>query len=199
MIREVNAYVSFVLCAVYGRMAEADDLMRRYGDQIRSVADVLNTKRPIARRPLYRGVLLDPSTPYVLDPRITFLSWSEDQGVAEWFACPRSAISAYVARQSPSFRGYLLRTDAPPPGVLFHYSWAAVFDGLAPLGLAHPHVGAEGARQIAWSLRTQREVITEPVVGLEPMRAADLTPGALAALERRLTPPSVLAEEGIRC
>ena len=198
-MNEVNVYINFALYTVLGKTAEADGMMRLYGEEIRAVAAVLAHDFPIARVPLYRGVLLDPAVPYAHDPRLTFMSWSEDQGVAEWFACSRSTVSSYVAEQSPHLRGYLLRRDAPPPRVLFHHTWAAVFRGLAPLALVHPHMGAEGARQIAWSLRTQREVITEPVDGLEPMPAAHLDARALTALERRLTPPHVAAAEGIRC
>jgi hypothetical protein len=193
-------YVSFVLYAIYGKLTEADAIMRAIGEPIRAIAAQIAEDRPIEVRPLYRGLLLDPAKPFELDPRLTFLSWSEDRGVAEWFACPRSVISEPLAAINPKLRSHLVELAAPRSQVLFHYTWADVFgkDVLARLALAHPLLGAEGHRQIAWALSTQCEVITEPVPGLDPKPITDLDAAALTALEQRLSPPWVVATEGIR-
>jgi len=192
-------YVSFVLHATYGRLSEADAIMRAAGSQIHSVAALIAKSLPIEHKPLYRGMLLEPAQPFKADPRLTFLSWSEDRDVAEWFACPRSVVSEPLAKINSKLRGHLVEL-ATPPRVLFHHAWADAFgEGvLARLALAHPLMGAEGQRQIAWSLRTQREVITEPVDGLDPKPIADLDSTTLAALERRLSPPWIIATEGVR-
>ena len=195
----VDLYLNFALHAILGRLSEADALMSIAGDAIRSVADHLATQYPIERRPLYRGMLLDPDTSYASDPKLTFLSWSEDRDVALWFACSRSAVSEPLAATNPKLRGYLVELPAPASRVLFHHEWATdLLRGLATLALAHPLMGAEGRRQIEWSLRTQREVITAPVNVLHPNRTPDLDAEALGVLERKLSPPWILEEEGVR-
>ena len=199
---DLDLYINFALHAIYGRLAEADQIMRLGGDQVRRVAAQLAGRLPILPVPLHRGMLLDPDKPFTMDPKLTFLSWSEDRDVARWFACPRSVVSEPLMQQNSKLRGYIVEIPKPTDRVLFHYTWAVAFDtltgGLAPLALAHPMMGEEGRRQIGWSLRTQREVITEPIADLQPVQAPDLDAPALEALERRLSPPWVIAEEGIR-
>ena len=195
---DVDLYVNFALHAILGRLGEADALMHLAADPIRRVAGRLAEKCPIEPVPLHRGMLLDPAQTFAPDPKLTFLSWSEDRDVALWFACPRSVVSEPLAQLKPTLRGYVVEIAAPRSRVLFHHAWADAFGGLAPLARAHPLMGEEGRRQIEWSLRTQREVITAPVDGLTPNRTADLDAETLAALERRLSPPWIVEEEGIR-
>ncbi len=195
---DVDLYLNFVLHAILGRLGEADALMSLAGDEIRAIADHLTAEHPFTPAPLYRGMLLDPDRSFAADPKLTFISWSEDRDVALWFACPRSVVSEPLAATNPKLRGYLVELPAPQSRVLFHHGWTKALGGLAALALAHPLMGAEGARQIEWSLCTQREVITVPIDGLLPRPTADLDPEALAALERRLSPPWVVEEEGIR-
>jgi hypothetical protein len=195
---DVDFYVNFVMHAILGRLGEADQLMRVCGDPIRRVAGRLAEKCPIPTTPLHRGLLLDPEQPFVLDPKLTFLSWSEDRDVALWFACPRSVVSEPLMQHNPKLRGHVIEIAAPRSCVLFHHSWADVFGGLAPLAIMHPLMGEEGQRQIEWSLSTQREVITEPAHDLRPERVTDLDTATLEALERRLSPPWIIEEEGVR-
>lgn len=197
-VTDVDLYLNFALHAILGRLGEADTIMRLADARIRSVADRLAATRQVDPKPLYRGMLLDPDVPYATDPKLTFLSWSEDRDVALWFACPRSVVSEPLAATNPKLRGHLVELAAPRSRVLFHYSWEHAFGGLAPIALAHPLMGAEGRRQIEWSLRTQREVITAPVEDLRPTPVHDLDPEALEALEQRLSPPWIIAEEGTR-
>ena len=196
--QDVNLYINFALHAVYGRLGEADTIMRFAGDAVRRIADDLAAEFPITPASIYRGIMLDPDEPFVADPKLTFLSWSEDRDVALWFACPRSVVSEPLAQKNPKLRSYVASEAAPRSRVLFHHSWASTLGGLACFALIHPLMREEGKRQIAWSLRTQREVITEPVTDLHPERVDDLDPAALEALERRLSPPWVIAEEGVR-
>jgi hypothetical protein len=196
--QDVNFYINFVLHAVYGKLGEADVIMRLAGDSVRRVADDIAAQNPVDLAPLHRGMLLDPDVPFASDPKLTFLSWSEDHDVALWFACPRSAVSEPLAKMKPKLRGHVATINVPRSRVLFHHSWANVLGDLACFALIHPLMGEEGRRQIAWSLRTQREVITEPVDGLWPKRVIDLDAATLEALERRLSPPWIIEEEGIR-
>lgn len=198
---DLDLYLNFVLHAVLGRLGEADALMRMAGEAVRSVADRLAARQPLDVKPLYRGMLLDPDRPYAADPKLTFVSWSEDRDVALWFACPRSAVSEPLAATNPKLRGHLVDLPAPRAPVLFHHAWTHVLGGaraLAELAIAHPLMRQEGCRQIAWSLQTQKEVITAPVADLVPARAPDLDADALGVLERRLSPPWVVTAEGIR-
>ena len=195
---DVDLYLNFALHAILGRLSEADALMSLAGDEIRAVADRLAAQHPIPPKPLHRGMLLDPGKPFAADPKLTFLSWSEDRDVAVWFACPRSAVSEPLATSNPRLRGHLVDLPAPQSRVLFHHGWTGALGGLAALAIAHPLMGEEGRRQIEWSLRTQREVITAPVDGLRPSQTADLDAEELAVLERRLSPPWVIDAEGIR-
>jgi len=195
---DLDLYVNFGMHAILGRLGEADQIMRLGGDAVRRVAAHLCERLPIDHVSLHRGMLLDPEKPFAPDPSLTFLSWSEDRDVALWFACPRSVVSEPLMQQNPKLRGHVVSIPEPRSRVLFHYTWAHVFGGLAQLALAHPLMGAEGCRQIAWSLRTQREIITEPVADLHPEHVGDLDTAALEELERRLSPPWIIEEEGIR-
>lgn len=195
---DLDLYINFAIHAILGRLGEADQIMRIGGDAVRRVADAIAAECPVDPLPLYRGLLLDPSEPFAADPTLTFLSFSEDRDVALWFACPRSAVSEPLAQMKPDLRGYIAQLPAPRSRILFHHGWASALGGLAPFALIHPLMGQAGKEQIEWSLRTQREVITEPVEGLTPDRVPDLGADALETLERRLSPPWVIEAEGIR-
>lgn len=196
--RDINLYINFALHAVLGKLGEADTIMRLAGDAVRRVADEIAAECPVEAAPIYRGMLLDPAQTFRADDSLTFLSWSEDHDVARWFACPRSTINASPTLQNPELRGYVAELPAPRSRVLFHHDWASALGGLACFALVHPLMGSDGKRQIEWSLRTQREVITDPFADLRPARADDLSAEALEALERRLSPPWVAAVEGLR-
>lgn len=199
MIRaDINLYVNFALHAIFGKLGEADTIMRFAGDAVRRVADEIAAENPIDPAPIYRGMLLDPTLPFRADASLTFLSWSADRDVALWFACPRSVISEPLVQQNPKLRGHVAELPAPQSRVLFHHSWASALGGLACFALVHPLMGAEGKRQIEWSLRTQREVITEPVADLMPRPVSDLDARTLEALERRLSPPWIVQREDLR-
>lgn len=182
---DLNLWINWSLNAVLGRMHEADFLLRAHLDEIRRVADEMMRRRPVEVGALYRGVLLDPAKPY---PSPTFddlpsVSWTEDRDVARWFACTESVISAYAKAQWPAARGHLLEIPAPSTRVLFHWRWAG---GLAPYALAHPMMGIDGFHQITWSLRTQREVITERVADLVPV---PIEVDDVRELDARFAPP----------
>lgn len=195
---DLDLYINFTIHAIFGKLREADAIMRFGGEAVRQVATDLAAELPVAPMPIYRGVLLNPGETFAADPVPTFLSWSEDRDVALWFACPRSVVSEPIMQMKPQLRGYVIELPHVQSRVLFHYSWAGMLGGLARFALLHPLMGEEGGRQIRWSLQTQREIITEPVNDLRPERVPDLDGDALEALERRLSPPWVIAEEGVR-
>ena len=197
-MNDIDLYVNFAAHAILGRLGEADQIMRTFGESVRRVADDLERECPVPWRPLYRGLMLDPALPFALDDKLTYLSWSEDPDVARWFACPRSAVSVDLASMKPELRGYVAKISAPQSRVLFHHGWAEALGGLAWFALLHPLMGQGGKEQIEWSLKTQSEVITEPVANLVPEPAPDLDGDALEALERRLSPPWVVETEGLR-
>lgn len=181
---DINVYINFALYAVLGKLAEADDLLVKHGHAVRRVADYLSRTRPFSRAPLYRGLLVGDGA-VKADSRYKFLSWSEDRDVAVWFASTDSVISEHVLEHNPNVRGVLLELPVPRQ-VLFHHSWALGWERFA---VVHPHMGPEGARQIAWSLRTQREVITAPIDLPPAIDVGSIERPTTAELDRRLAPP----------
>jgi hypothetical protein len=179
-----NYYINWAIYAVYGKMGEADGLMRPYGSSIRSVAKhlVQQLGAPVGR--LYRGVLLEPEElaagQLAQDPRLTFVSFSEDRDVACWFADRQSIVSGFVAQMRPGVVGYVVEYDARPSEVLFHWRWAdriKLPDGrvirLAAVAAAHPDI--EDPRQVVWNLASQHEVILRPLRNGVPVTAYELT------------------------
>lgn len=186
---DINAYINWTLYMVLGGLREADSLMRSHRAGIRRVADELSRRHPIAARPIYRGVLVNPALG--IGTEYLSVSWSEDRDVARWFGSPESFISEPFRQMFPEARGYVLTLPAPTSRVLFHHTWARAFaNPLEALALRHPHMGVEGARQIQWSLRTQQEVITEPVPALPEGQPIETVDGpSVAVLDERLAPP----------
>jgi len=191
--KDINHYINWALYAIYGQLAGADQLMRTAGDGIRRVAASLREQFPIERVTLYRGMLVDPTRPLAVDPSFSFWSWSENVDVARWFGSPDSYISGPFRQHHPEARGILLTQEVDPEHVLFHYAWSFAFGQSLPhLAMRHPLCGVEGAHQIAWSLNTQHEVITEPLAALPLALPIEDVPGpAIAELDRRLSPPWV--------
>lgn len=192
MIGDVDMYINFVLHAVLGMTSEADTLAthEEFAPAIDSVAKYLAKRSPIASKPIYRGILLDPNEPYRTLAKIKFMSWSEDLDVARWFAATRAMISEPAMQVRPQLRGYLLTQKTENVRPLFHHTWAVHFNGLASAAILHPFMGANGARQVAWALRTQQEVITAPIDAL-PL-AVDVIDHH--ALDRKFGPPWVALE-----
>jgi len=188
MTNDVDLYINFVLHAIYGLTPEADSIVRMDPKGIARVAGELARRHPFEPVPLYRGVLL--AQPEMLpDDRLTWLSWSEDRDVARWFGDPASYISGPFHEYAPEARGYVV-TLVEPPRVLWHHSWRHAFGPpLEYLALRHPSMGIPGGQQIRWSLDTQREVITEPLLTFPTPEPIEAMPGAsIAELDRRLTP-----------
>jgi hypothetical protein len=190
-VTPLDVYLSWSLCAVLGRLGEADYLIQAFPSAIRHVASFLKERHPFEPKPLYRGVLLDPSKSRNDDGSgYPFVSWSEDRDVARWFAEPRSYISEPFRAIYPEARGYLLTMPNPLASrVLFHHSWRHAFgQPLEDFALMHPLMGEDARRQIAWSLDVQQEVIVTPIDGLQP-EPYQATEAELARLDQRFSPP----------
>src|SRR5262249_28756624 len=103
----LNYYINFLLYAIVGRMAEADDVLRQYKREIYEAARV-STQNIVPNFVLYRGILLHPNE--VQHGRIrgmeelTFVSFSQSLDVARWFADTGSIISGFVKQQKPWVR-----------------------------------------------------------------------------------------------
>jgi hypothetical protein len=193
-----SMYINFALNAVLGRLSDADAIFCAAASDIYFVAYELSKRFPLPNSELYRGLLLDPREEFKHQYEYKFLSWSEDRDVARWFASPDSFISKEVTERKPHTRGYVLTLPhTKRPTVLFHYSWANAFGPLPAFALMHPFMGIEGARQVQWSLRTQREVITDPMSPLPVPEHVDSMHGpTVRELDARLAPPWIAAEEG---
>jgi len=189
---EYNNYVSWVLYAVLGGLGEADDLMRRMGGPIRSMAKKLVAHLGVPSRPVWRALLLEPGEvppnrliPPQL-PHAESVSWSEDKGVACFFADTGGRMSTAVMRIRPRSRGWMMKIAPKKADVLWHWSWKDHFPApgrpgtidLAFLAQYHPYIGAN-IDQFKWSLETQKEVILRPLnreVMIVPYEDAECPP-----------------------
>lgn len=197
--RGYNGYVNWALYAVLGRMAEADGIMEQYGPDIYDVVRYFQKKRPPTIRCLFRGVLVEPevivASTLPPEPRVTFVSFSEDRNVACWFADVESFVSGYVKQQRPRVEGFVIEHTPKLEDILFHYSWGLAFplpDGRrAPLSVfAQMHSDID-VRQFDWNLRTQKEVILKPFARALPVTPhADWSCPPSEELDNRFVPPA---------
>jgi hypothetical protein len=165
---DFNVYITFVVYAVTGIMAQADVVMQRHAGAVRRVARWLMEKQPVTVGTLYRGVLIEPGR--VKKGRLTheqerrFVSWTEDRDVACWFAAPDSIVSELVIQMRPDSRPYLIEKKVPKDKVLWHHEWTQIpVPGIGPISLTgaaaiHPEIDHG---QFDWNVGTQKEVITE--------------------------------------
>lgn len=166
---DINSYFTFVLYAVYGKLAIADQLLRLYHEEIYATADAMRRQFGPATLPkLYRGLVVDAQDVdgEVLKPQldVEFVSFSEKRDCAEWFADPRSIMNEYMLEHKPLARGYLIEHQAKPEDVLYHWSWAHKPVGggvtLAFAARMHPQIDVS---QFMWNNSTQHEVLVKPV------------------------------------
>ena len=196
--RGYNGYVNWALYAILGRTGEADGIMEEYGPDIYDTVRYFQTNRPPTLRTLYRGVLIEPEVVAAgtlpPEPRVTFVSFSEDKNVACWFADPTSYVSKFVRQQRSRVEGFVIEYKPKLEDVLFHYSWGLAFplpDGRkAPLSVfarMHPDIDVT---QFDWNLRTQKEVIVKPITQSLPVKPfAAWTCPATDELDNRFVPP----------
>jgi hypothetical protein len=173
-----NLYLNWVIYAVEGSLGSADSLMSRFPAEIESIAALLRAIMPLELPKLYRGLLLEPheaaSGFLQKDPRVTFVSFSESQQVACWFADPQSIVGGSLYEQRPNVEGYIVKRRPKLSEVLSHHRWLRSFPlpdrsgkKLIRLDLAveAPRIvppGGPNADQFAWNIQTQEEVIVKP-------------------------------------
>lgn len=204
----IMLWSNFVLFAVVGMTAAADQIMVKHRALILEMAAWMHKQRPVALGELYRGVIINPEIlrdgELAPDPRVQFVSWSEEQSVACWFADVGSIISECVREKYPRARGYIASETPSATDVLWHHDWMdiPVSAGTGNLNLAifaarHPNVD-EG--QFLWNVETQSEVITLPPRGtIKVVSKDELECDETDELDSRYTYPLYLAQRlGLR-
>lgn len=192
---DMNHYITWVLYAVYGRMAQADGILQQFSGKIERVAQFLRRHRPPHLGKVYRGLLLtsEEAAEGIInqDPNLTFVSFTEDHDVACWFADPKSFLAGAVVEQRPGVKGWIVEYEPTLNDVLFHYSWGLRFPlggrdiSLSLAALQHPEIDEA---QFTWALTTQREVIVKPLREGLALRAVE-NAGCPDGLDKRLLPP----------
>lgn len=193
MTQPLDLWLNWALYSVLGRMAVADTILHDNRSAIYAVARELS--RDYAGRVgmrLHRGLLLEPELAreglVPCQSGVESVSFTEDERVARWFAARGSVISELVAAQKPRARGYLARHTPYPEDLLFHHAWPLT-GALPQLARLHPDIDDQ---QLAWNLRTQREVIVKPYRGLLAVEPCDPDPGETRALDELLCWPGAL-------
>jgi hypothetical protein len=221
-----SLYINFVVQAVVGNTRMADAMMRQRGAEVREVAKWLRTGAPYSgvpeeitagptnrlrdeRPPLWRGLVLPPQEAALLrtrgglgfrippDPRVTFVSWTEDRDVACWFADPDSVISGAIAEQHSGSIGLVARLRSYNVNdILWMHEWVEIpvpdgsgrtFD-LRQAAAMMPDVPDD---QFAWNVATQSEVILDGARAraLDAEEVEDCP--STEELDRRLIVPSL--------
>jgi hypothetical protein len=187
-----NVYINWAIYAVLGNLAGADAIAREHPTLLHAFARYLRSQFLVPAREVWRGVLVEPEQVVggVLSahPDFMFSSWSEDRDVARYFADPTTMVGDLLAKERPHAVGYITRCQPPLEDVLFHWTWGMPHRiaplGLAHLALLHPEIGLKNAKQIAWNLLTQCEVILTTTKISELERSG---PGT--GLDGRFCPP----------
>lgn len=201
---DYNAYLNFVLYAVYGMMGDADTIMRRDAERVRRVAKELRRSLPTppTSKTLWRGILIeqahlefrDDGIWLKPDPRLRFTSWSTDKSVACWFGRRDTFVSQFVAQQRPDVQGYMMKTKAGRETVLWSHEWDIIPTPRGPISLRvaaefHPLINPD---QFQWNVEKQREVITEPIAKTEQITPiGEVKCPTARVLDAKLTPPGV--------
>jgi len=160
---DINCWASWAVLAIFGHLQPADTVMRENGPAVRRAAALIRKRFGAPARPLFRGVLLDAAD--VRDGMLPhyqnthFVSFTEDEGVARWFADPDSTMSSFVRDLNPTKTGWVAQHTPRADDILFHYSWREHIN-IAALAREHPLI--DDVPQFAWNLATQSEVIVTP-------------------------------------
>jgi hypothetical protein len=190
---DINYYLNFVVYAVFGQMAPADQMMRQHGRNILRFASYLRREVGFSEEIecLYRGVAVNPrhviDDTLPADPNLTFVSMSEDSEVACWFGHPHSSVSQFIFMQDPNRKGYMIEYEPDGDEILFHHEWADELN-LIHLAALHPHIDEN---QFEWNLRTQQEVIILPVDSFDVVSIDDYDCPDVSELDRKFTAPWV--------
>jgi len=119
-------YWNFIFDLLIGK--NPDRYYRQNNQKIDLISQFLRGKFPKQIKPLYRGILLDPSE--IINKKvkgiehITFVSFSEDKRIALAFADTKNNISRYAMQTNPKQKGYLItKSSYNPSELIFHYEW----------------------------------------------------------------------------
>lgn len=168
-----DIYDLFVAVAIHGLAREADSLLSAHKAKIYQVARKYSMKLP-RRMTLYRGILLDLSNIEKADDNLVikehlpfeYISFTENPEVARWFASTDAYLSSYVVNQRPDVKGYVIKYEASPRDVIFHYSLLVNPIKTFNLKFVLTNFIANGfggdLTQFFHNLNTQSEVILKP-------------------------------------
>lgn len=129
-MKNEDIYDLFVVLAIQGHMADADNILRSYKEKIYQVARKYSMKLP-KQMTVYRGILLksddiiqkDSSSVIKEKWPVEYISFTENPEVARWFACKDAYLSDFVRMKHPSIEGFVIKYDVTPKDIIFHYSF----------------------------------------------------------------------------
>lgn len=171
---EVNPYISFILYAILGKMAEADNLMKQHQRAIYTAAVKLQNFNPPNLRKIYRGLLIEPENMgqpgniISRNPDVEFVSFSEDKDVACWFADTESLISFVAKMQRPDVEGWMIEYTPKMDEILFYWKWGLEFPFAGKIidfnffAQRHPDPAIH-TNDYRVTLRQQKEYIIKPL------------------------------------
>ena len=203
-----NVYLSWVCYAVVGQTERSDAILSEHASLVLRGAAAQREAFPVEPKRLYRGILLEDHEVVrgmvAADERLRNVSYSEDLEVAQYFADPETIISGLVTSRKLNVKGYIIERQVTQDRVLFHHSWAQTGILLPPdvpepwneiraIPLGPPAsmlLGDDLALQLAFALRTQKEVIRYQdgaVLAVRPRQ--DLPSPSTQTLNDRYVPP----------
>ena len=196
---DVNAYLTWLIAAIMGRLQEADGIASQHGASIYRVAAALQKSNRQPLRRLYRGILLEPheiKVGGVVDPQmgVQSVSFTEDRDVACYFGLPDTIMSGFVKQQRPLVEGYLAEHMPQRSEILWHYRWNPITVKNRSIDVrtaARSHPLVADPFQFDFVFDTQKEVIVKPLIApLSVTPIADTCPDP-RELDRRFTPPHI--------
>lgn len=131
---EAQKYLSFVGNAIRASTKQCDDYFDNNRSSIKFVAKRLLSNLRVARKPIYRGIILPKSK--VLDGRVAsidhikFLSFSTNRAKALDFAYIYPEYkNVFESRGDRDLESYLITYTPEPDEIIYHWKWAE------PIGL----------------------------------------------------------------
>jgi hypothetical protein len=121
-------YINFICNALLGGNPQAVDSFYATNESaIMRGAKLMQDKYPPKDYVYFRGILLEPKhlNGDLLKPltHIKYLSFTEDETIANDFGDVKSEMSLFVMQQYPKSKGYLIEHKANLDEILFHHSW----------------------------------------------------------------------------
>ena len=128
---DIWVYVNFVGNSLRAAMPGCDKYYRENKRTIELVAEHMKRIQVVHRiKPLYRGLLLekewDEQTLLPPNPKMQFLSFSEDREIALRFANPYNEYAIGFQLRGKKVSGFLIEYTPTLDEILFHHSWIPI-------------------------------------------------------------------------